>query len=71
MPSCRRCWPGKGRAASWQTFRDSFATQLLEPGDDICMIQELLGYGDGRTTVNETHVLNRGLVGVRSPAVIV
>ena len=31
------------------------------------MIQELLGYGDGRTTLTHSHVLNCGLVEARSP----
>ncbi|MFN3598070.1 MAG: integron integrase [Rubricoccaceae bacterium] len=58
---------GIAKPATPHSLRHSFATHMLERGADIRTVQELLGHRDVRTTEIYTHVLNRGVRGVRSP----
>jgi integron integrase len=58
---------GITRPASCHTLRHSFATHLLQGGNDIRTIQQLLGHKDVSTTMIYTHVAGIGATGTVSP----
>lgn len=58
---------GWTKRVTCHTLRHSFATHLLEQGQDIRTVQELLGHSDVRTTMIYTHVMQKAATRVRSP----
>jgi site-specific recombinase XerD len=58
---------GSMKECSVHSLRHSFATHLLEAGEDIRKIQKLLGHKNIQTTEIYTHITSKAIKGIKSP----
>jgi site-specific recombinase XerD len=62
-----RVQAGLGKWCTPHTLRHCFATHLLDAGNDLVVIQALLGHGSIRTTSVYTHISLQRIQGIQSP----
>ena len=55
------------KSVTVHSFRHSFATHLLEQGEDLRYIQKILGHKSLKTTEIYTHITKRGIGKITSP----
>jgi site-specific recombinase XerD len=55
------------KQAGCHTFRQSYATHLLENGTNIRIVQKLIGHADVKATEIYTHVMSKDMDAVKSP----
>ena len=58
---------GIDKRATVYTLRHSFATNMLENGTNIHVLQELLGHADVKTTEIYTHVMRKDIDFLQNP----